>query len=275
MATVPARHRREAAGSRRSGEGAAALARLTGIREAHRHQRPHRRVPVRARADRRRAGDEAGDPGRVLRSARDGLGALGGVAPERRERRGPSPRRAPDPPRTSESTCRHRRAARAMKPLTPAAGFPDPEGQFAAALVGRQRLERPLPGAADGERAGRSGQRVVDSATGARAEAAHRRQHRGIRRTRGGSPSRHRGDHRRGAVARGEVELPTSLTARAAALQDRPAADHRVHDEVPRLLKVASVILAIALVGQFVFRFVVQESFYDWLGDRIDTNLTD
>ena len=34
------------------------------------------------------------------------------------------------------------------------------------------------------------------------------------------------------------------------------------------------MILAIALVGWFVFQFVVQQSFYDWLGDRID-NLTD
>ena len=29
-----------------------------------------------------------------------------------------------------------------------------------------------------------------------------------------------------------------------------------------------------ALIGWFVFQFVIQESFYDWLGDRID-NLTD
>ena len=35
-----------------------------------------------------------------------------------------------------------------------------------------------------------------------------------------------------------------------------------------------TLILAIALVGWFVFQFVVQESFYDWLGERID-NLTD
>ena len=76
-------------------------------------------------------------------------------------------------------------------------------------------------------------------------------------------------------VARGEVERAADLlTARAAATRDIQPLITEYTTKFTRLLKVASVILAIALVGWFVFQFVVQESFYDWLGDRID-NLTD
>ena len=41
-----------------------------------------------------------------------------------------------------------------------------------------------------------------------------------------------------------------------------------------RPFKIASVILVIVFVGWVVFQFIVQQSFYDWIGDRID-NLTD
>jgi hypothetical protein len=77
-------------------------------------------------------------------------------------------------------------------------------------------------------------------------------------------------------VARGEIERAADIfTARARAVtQDVQPLITEYTTKFTRLLKVASVILAIALVGWFVFQFVVQESFYDWLGERID-NLTD
>jgi hypothetical protein len=77
-------------------------------------------------------------------------------------------------------------------------------------------------------------------------------------------------------VARGEVERAADLfTARArAATKDIQPLITEYTTKFARLLKIASVILAIALVGWFVFQFIVQQSFYDWLGERID-NLTD
>jgi hypothetical protein len=77
-------------------------------------------------------------------------------------------------------------------------------------------------------------------------------------------------------VARGEIERAADIfTARARAVtQDVQPLITEYTTKFTRLLKVASVILAIALVGWFVFQFVIQESFYDWLGERID-NLTD
>jgi hypothetical protein len=77
-------------------------------------------------------------------------------------------------------------------------------------------------------------------------------------------------------IARGEVERAADVfAARArAARQDIQPLITEYTTKFARLLKVASVILAIALVGWFVFQFVIQESFYDWLGERID-NLTD
>jgi hypothetical protein len=77
-------------------------------------------------------------------------------------------------------------------------------------------------------------------------------------------------------VARGEVERAADVfAARArAARQDIQPLITEYTTKFTRLLKIASVILAIAVVGWFVFQFVIQESFYDWLGERID-NLTD
>ena len=77
-------------------------------------------------------------------------------------------------------------------------------------------------------------------------------------------------------VARSEVERAADLfsaRARAATREIEPLITQYT-TKFTRLLKVASFILAIALVGWFVFQFIVQQSFYDWLGDRID-NLTD
>jgi hypothetical protein len=76
-------------------------------------------------------------------------------------------------------------------------------------------------------------------------------------------------------VARGEIERAADIfTARArAATQDFQPLITEYTTKFTRLLKVASVILAIVVVGWFVFQFFVQESFYDWLGERID-NLT-
>jgi hypothetical protein len=72
-----------------------------------------------------------------------------------------------------------------------------------------------------------------------------------------------------------EAIIADIFTARARAVtQDVQPLITEYTTKFTRLLKVASVILAIALVGWFVFQFVVQESFYDWLGERID-NLTD
>jgi hypothetical protein len=77
-------------------------------------------------------------------------------------------------------------------------------------------------------------------------------------------------------VARSEIERAADVfTARArAATKDIQPLITEYTAKFARLLKVASVILVIALVGWFVFQFIVQQSFYDWLGDRID-NLTD
>jgi hypothetical protein len=77
-------------------------------------------------------------------------------------------------------------------------------------------------------------------------------------------------------VARSEVERAADLfTARArAATRDIQPLITEYTTKFARLLKVAAVILTIALVGWFVFQFIVQQSFYDWLGERID-NLTD
>jgi hypothetical protein len=77
-------------------------------------------------------------------------------------------------------------------------------------------------------------------------------------------------------VARSEVERAADLfsaRARAATREIEPLITQYA-TKFTRLLKVASFILVIALVGWFVFQFVVQQSFYDWIGDRID-NLTD
>ena len=77
-------------------------------------------------------------------------------------------------------------------------------------------------------------------------------------------------------MARSEVERAADLfsaRARAATREIEPLITQYT-TKFTRLLKVASFILVIALVGWFVFQFVVQQSFYDWIGDRID-NLTD
>jgi Protein of unknown function (DUF2510) len=77
-------------------------------------------------------------------------------------------------------------------------------------------------------------------------------------------------------VARSEVERAADLfsaRARAAAREIQPLITQYTM-KFTRLFKIASVILVIALVGWFVFQFIVQQSFYDWIGDRID-NLTD
>jgi hypothetical protein len=77
-------------------------------------------------------------------------------------------------------------------------------------------------------------------------------------------------------VARSEVERAADLfsaRARAATREIQPLITQYTM-KFAKWLKIASVILAIALVGWFVFQFVVQQSFYDWIGDRID-NLTD
>ena len=77
-------------------------------------------------------------------------------------------------------------------------------------------------------------------------------------------------------VARSEIERAADVfTARArSATQDLQPLFTEYTTKFTRALKVASFILVMALIGWFVFQFVIQESFYDWLGDRID-NLTD
>jgi Protein of unknown function (DUF2510) len=77
-------------------------------------------------------------------------------------------------------------------------------------------------------------------------------------------------------VARSEVERAAdifSARARAAAREIQPLIT-QYSMKFMRPFKIASVILVIALVGWVVFQFIVQQSFYDWIGDRID-NLTD
>jgi hypothetical protein len=77
-------------------------------------------------------------------------------------------------------------------------------------------------------------------------------------------------------AARSEVERAADLfsaRARAATREIQPLITQYTV-KFAKWLKIASVILTIAIVGWFVFQFVVQQSFYDWIGDRID-NLTD
>ncbi len=77
-------------------------------------------------------------------------------------------------------------------------------------------------------------------------------------------------------VARSEVERAADLfsaRARAATREIQPLIT-QYSMKFMRLFKISSVILVIAVVGWFVFQFIVQKSFYDWIGDRID-NLTD
>ena len=77
-------------------------------------------------------------------------------------------------------------------------------------------------------------------------------------------------------VARDEVERAADIfSARArAAVRDIQPLVTQYSMKFMRPFKIASVILVIALVGWVVFQFIVQQSFYDWIGDRID-NLTD
>ena len=77
-------------------------------------------------------------------------------------------------------------------------------------------------------------------------------------------------------VARSEVERAADLfSARArAATRDIQPLITQYTAKFMRPFKIASVILVIAFVGWLVFQFIVQQSFYDWIGDRID-NLTD
>ena len=77
-------------------------------------------------------------------------------------------------------------------------------------------------------------------------------------------------------VARSEVERAAdifSARARAAARDIQPLIT-QYSMKFMRPFKIASVILVIAFVGWVVFQLIVQQSFYDWIGDRID-NLTD
>ncbi len=77
-------------------------------------------------------------------------------------------------------------------------------------------------------------------------------------------------------VARSEVERAADLfsaRARAATREIEPLIT-KYSMKFMRPFKIASVILVIAFVGWVVFQFIVQQSFYDWIGDRID-NLTD
>jgi hypothetical protein len=77
-------------------------------------------------------------------------------------------------------------------------------------------------------------------------------------------------------VARSEVERAADLfSARArAATRDIEPLITKYSMKFMRPFKIASVLLVIAFVGWIVFQFIVQQSFYDWIGDRID-NLTD
>ena len=77
-------------------------------------------------------------------------------------------------------------------------------------------------------------------------------------------------------VARSEVERAADLfsaRARAATREIEPLITQYT-TKFARLLKIASVILVMAVIGWFVFQFIIQQSFYDWIGERID-NLTD
>ncbi len=151
---------------------------------------------------------------------------------------------------------------------------PRPDGRHAAALVGRQRLDRPLPGPSDGLRGGRSGD-VGTTASAAPRSAASQLPEAvesagAVRRDTEAIISEVR------KVARSEVERAADLfsaRARAATREIQPLIT-QYSMKFMRLFKIASVILVIAVVGWFVFQFIVQQSFYDWIGDRID-NLTD
>ena len=155
----------------------------------------------------------------------------------------------------------------------PAGWYPGPARRHAAALVGRQRLDRELPGPSDGLRGGRSSgwddnrtaPRSAASQLPEAVEAAG-----AVRRDTEAIISEVR------KVARSEVERAAdifSARARAAARDIQPLIT-QYSMKFMRPFKIASVILVIAFVGWVVFQFIVQQSFYDWIGDRID-NLTD
>lgn len=77
-------------------------------------------------------------------------------------------------------------------------------------------------------------------------------------------------------VARSEVDRAANVferRARAATTQFQPLVTEYTN-RILRWLKIAAVVVVVAVVAWFVFQAIVQVTFFEWLGDRID-NLTD
>jgi hypothetical protein len=77
-------------------------------------------------------------------------------------------------------------------------------------------------------------------------------------------------------VARSEVDRAADLfTQRAASAtrQLQPLVTEYTN-RIMRWLRIAAIIVVVAIVAWFVFEAIVQVTFFDWLGERID-NITD
>ena len=73
-------------------------------------------------------------------------------------------------------------------------------------------------------------------------------------------------------VARSEVDRAAEVFARRATAATREL-QPLVTEYTNRLLRwvrIASIVVAAALVGWFVFQSIAQVTFFEWLGDRID-----
>ncbi len=77
-------------------------------------------------------------------------------------------------------------------------------------------------------------------------------------------------------IARSEVDRAAQVfgqRAEAAARHIQPIVTEYT-SRIVRIIKIAGGVAALVLVAWFVFQFIIQASFFEWLGDRID-NLTD
>ena len=152
---------------------------------------------------------------------------------------------------------------------------PRPAGRHPTALVGRQRLDRQLSSTSDrlfGDD-GRFGapprDRAEDGRHGTLPDAVESAGAVHVSNTEAIISEVRK-------VERSEVERAADLfsaRARAATREIEPLIT-KYSMKFMRPFKIASVLLVIAFVGWVVFQFIVQQSFYDWFGDRID-NLTD